>query len=54
MWRRSVRCTSSEYQAGSAFLSAEATINLLLDRGADINGVNEADFTALHGAAMRD
>ena len=25
----------------------------LLDAGADVNAVNEADFTALHGAAMR-
>ena len=25
----------------------------LLDAGADINAVNEADFTALHGAAFR-
>ena len=33
--------------------SAEAAVNVLLDAGADINGVNEADFTALHGAAFR-
>jgi uncharacterized protein len=32
---------------------AEAAVQVLLDAGADINGVNEADFTALHGAAFR-
>jgi len=33
--------------------SAEQAVQLLLDAGADINAVNEADFTALHGAAFR-
>ena len=33
--------------------SAEAAVRVLLDAGAEINGVNEADFTALHGAAFR-
>ena len=33
--------------------SAEQSVELLLDAGADINAVNEADFTALHGAAFR-
>lgn len=33
--------------------SAEAAVNVLLDAGADINAVNESDFTALHGAAFR-
>ena len=28
-------------------------MKLLLDAGADVNAVNEADFTALHGAAFR-
>ena len=28
-------------------------MRVLLDAGAEINGVNEADFTALHGAAFR-
>jgi ankyrin repeat protein len=28
-------------------------VKVLLDAGADINAVNEADFTALHGAAFR-
>ena len=32
---------------------AEEAVKLLLDAGAEINGVNEADFTALHGAAYR-
>ena len=33
--------------------SAEAAVKVLLDAGADINAVNEADFTPLHGAAYR-
>ena len=32
---------------------AEEAVKLLLDSGADINAFNEADFTALHGAAFR-
>jgi ankyrin repeat protein len=32
---------------------AEEAVKVLLEAGADINQVNEADFTALHGAAMR-
>jgi ankyrin repeat protein len=32
---------------------AEQAVQVLLDAGADINAVNEADFTALHGAAFR-
>ena len=32
---------------------AEAAVRVLLEAGADINAVNEADFTALHGAAYR-
>ena len=32
---------------------AEAAVQVLLDAGADINAINEADFTALHGAAFR-
>ena len=31
---------------------AEEGVKLLLEAGADINAVNEADFTALHGAAF--
>jgi len=33
--------------------SAEDGVKILLEAGADINAVNEADFTALHGAAFR-
>ena len=33
--------------------SAEAAVRILLEAGADIDAVNEADFSALHGAAFR-
>ena len=33
--------------------SAEVSVRLLLEAGAEINARNEADFTALHGAAFR-
>jgi ankyrin repeat protein len=33
--------------------SAEAAVKLLLQAGARVNDVNEADYTALHGAAFR-
>ena len=33
--------------------SSEAAVTLLLDAGADVSARNEADFTALHGAAFR-
>jgi uncharacterized protein len=33
--------------------TAEEAVRLLLDAGSDVNAVNEADFTALHGAAFR-
>ena len=32
---------------------AEAAVRVLLEAGAEIDAVNEADFTALHGAAFR-
>ena len=32
---------------------AEAAVRLLVEAGADVNAVNEADFTALHGAAFK-
>jgi hypothetical protein len=32
---------------------AEQAVKLLLEAGGNINAVNEADFTALHGAAFR-
>ena len=33
--------------------NAEAAVRLLVEAGGDVNAVNEADFTALHGAAFR-
>jgi ankyrin repeat protein len=33
--------------------SAEEAVRLLVEAGADVNAVNEGDFTALHGAAYR-
>ena len=33
--------------------TAQAAVRMLVEAGADINAVNEADFTALHGAAFR-
>jgi ankyrin repeat protein len=38
---------------GARTQSAEQAVTMLLDAGADVNAVNEADFTALHGAAFR-
>ena len=32
---------------------AEAAVRILVEAGADVNVVNEADFTALHGAAFK-
>lgn len=40
-------------QRGKRSPGAEEAVKVLLDAGADINAVNEADFTALHGAAFR-
>jgi hypothetical protein len=34
-------------------MGAEEAVKVLFEAGAEINRVNEADFTALHGAAMR-
>ena len=33
--------------------SGEEAVRVLIEAGADVNAVNEADFTALHGAAFR-
>ncbi len=33
--------------------TAEQAVSLLIEQGANVNAVNEADFTALHGAAFR-
>jgi ankyrin repeat protein len=40
-------------QRGRRSLAAEDAVKILLDAGADIKAVNEADFTAIHGAAFR-
>jgi ankyrin repeat protein len=34
-------------------VGAEEAVKILVDAGADVNAVNEGDFTALHGAAFR-
>jgi ankyrin repeat protein len=48
------RCTfNPALQRGTRSTGAEDAVTLLLDAGADVNAVNEADFTALHGAAYR-
>jgi ankyrin repeat protein len=48
------RCTfNPNIKRGPRSPSAEEAVTVLLDAGADINAVNEADFTALHGAAYR-
>ena len=38
---------------GTRSPGAEEAVKVLLEAGADINATNEADFTALHGAAFR-
>jgi ankyrin repeat protein len=38
---------------GGRSISAEQAVAMLIDAGADVNAVNEAKFTALHGAAFR-
>ena len=38
---------------GTRSLGAEEAVKILVEAGADINATNEADFTALHGAAFR-
>jgi ankyrin repeat protein len=40
-------------QRGRRSPNAENAVNTLLDAGADINAINEADFAAIHGAAFR-
>jgi hypothetical protein len=48
------RCTfNPNINRGPRSASAEEAVTVLLDAGADINTGNEADFTALHGAAFR-
>jgi ankyrin repeat protein len=47
----------ASYQPGAArgarSASAEAAVKMLVEAGADVNAVNEASFTAVHGAAFR-
>ena len=38
---------------GRRSATAEASIRVLVEAGANVNAVNEADFTALHGAVFR-
>jgi ankyrin repeat protein len=48
------RCTNERtLRRGRRLPLAEEAVRLLLDAGADVNAVNEADFTALHAAAYR-
>src|SRR4029450_10261059 len=48
------RCTfNPNIKRGGRSPSAEAAGTLLLDKGADRNEGHEADFSAIHGAAMR-
>ena len=48
------RCTfNPNINRGARSPDAEAAVTMLLDAGADVNAVNEGDFTALHGAAFR-
>jgi ankyrin repeat protein len=42
-----------QQKRGFRTYGAEEAVALLVEAGADVNAVNEADFTALHGAAMR-
>lgn len=48
------RCTfNPNIKRGARSIGAEEAVTVLLDAGAEINAVNEGDFTALHGAAFR-
>jgi ankyrin repeat protein len=38
---------------GPRLSAAVEAVTMLLDAGVDVNAVNEADFTALHGGAFR-
>ena len=38
---------------GGRSIGGEEAVKILVEAGADVNAVNEADFTALHGAAFR-
>ena len=48
------QCTNDyTLRRGRRSRGAEAAVAMLLAAGADVNAVNEADFSALHGAAFR-
>jgi ankyrin repeat protein len=48
------RCTNDyTLQRGARSQGGEEAVTVLLDAGVDVNAVNEADFSALHGAAFR-
>jgi ankyrin repeat protein len=48
------RCTfNPNINRGARSMDAEDAVTMLLDAGADINAVNEGDFSAIHGAAFR-
>jgi uncharacterized protein len=40
-------------QRGGRTITGEEAVKILVEAGANVNAVNEADFTALHGAAFR-
>jgi ankyrin repeat protein len=40
-------------QRGDRSMSAEAAVKILVEAGAEVNATNEAQFTAVHGAAFR-
>ena len=48
-----LRSFSPRDPRGRRSVAAEAAVKVLLEAGADVNATNEADFTALHGAAFR-
>lgn len=47
------RATFAPIKRGARSESAEEAVTLLIEAGADVNAVNEADFAAIHGAAYR-
>lgn len=47
------RATFAPLKRGVRSESAEEAVRLLIEKGADVNAVNEADFAAIHGAAFR-
>jgi len=47
------RATFAPLKRGVRSESAEEAVTLLIEKGADVNAINEADFAAIHGAAFR-